>query len=197
MKRKDKGSEKPATETTGEMHTDKTIGIEVEVGAEANTAEQASTIEKLKKQLDEKTQQSDENYDRFLRMQAEFDNFRKRTAKEREELYILSLEKIVTELLPIVDNMERAISIFKSNCLDSSYIEGVDMIQKQLLVILEKSGLKEINALGMDFDPNMHHAVMQVAGDAEEENKVKEVLQKGYFLGSKVIRPVMVQVISN
>jgi molecular chaperone GrpE len=197
MKRKDKGSEKPDTEATGEMHTDKTMGIEVEVAEDANTAEQTSIVESLEKQLAEKTQQCDANYDRFLRMQAEFDNFRKRTAKEREDLYIMSLEKIVTELLPIVDNMDRAISTFKSNSLDNSYIEGVDMIQKQLLAILEKSGLKEIDAMGMDFDPNMHHAVMQVAGDAEEENKVKEVLQKGYFLGSKVIRPAMVQVVSN
>lgn len=197
MKRKDKESEKAAAEATGEMHTDKTMGIEVEVAEDANTAEQTSTIENLGKQLEEKTQQCDANYDRFLRMQAEFDNFRKRTAKEREDLYIMSLEKIVTELLPIVDNMERAICIFKSNSLDSSYVEGVDMIQKQLLATLEKNGLKEIDAMGMDFDPNMHHAVMQVAGDAEEENKVKEVLQKGYFLGSKVIRPAMVQVVSN
>ena len=197
MKHKDKKEEKPATEATSEMHTDKTMGIEVEVAEDANTAEQTSAIEKLNKQLEEKTQQCDENYDRFVRMQAEFDNFRKRTAKEREDLYIMSLEKIVTELLPIVDNMERAISIFKSSSLDSSYIEGVDMIQKQLLAILEKNGLKEISALGMDFDPNLHHAVMQVEGDEKEENKVKEVLQKGYFLGSKVIRPVMVQVVSN
>ncbi len=93
--------------------------------------------------------------------------------------------------------MERAIGALKSNGLDSSYIEGVDMIQKQLFTILEKNGLKEIEALGADFDPNMHHAVMQVAGDAEDENKVKDVLQKGYFLGSKVIRPAMVQVIVN
>jgi molecular chaperone GrpE len=179
------------------MHTDKTIGIEVEMPEEAGTTEQAPEMEQLKKQLEEKTQQCDENYNKFLRMQAEFDNFRKRTAKEREELYITSLEKIVTELLPIVDNMERAIGAFKSNGLDSSYIDGVDMIQKQLFAILEKNGLKEIEALGMDFDPNMHHAVMQVSGDAEEENKVKDVLQKGYFLGSKVIRPAMVQVVVN
>jgi molecular chaperone GrpE len=197
MKRKDKVEEKPATEATGEMYTDKTTGIEVDIADHASADEQASAVDKLKKQVEEKTKQSDENYDKFLRMQAEFDNFRKRTAKEREDLYLMSLEKIITELLPIVDNMERAISIFKSNGLESSYIEGVDMIQKQLLAILEKNGLKEINALGMDFDPNLHHAVMQVAGKVEEENKVKEVLQKGYFLGSKVIRPVMVQVVSN
>jgi molecular chaperone GrpE len=197
MKRKDKAEEKPVAEAAAEMYTDKTMGIEVEVAEDANTADQASEIEMLKKQLEEKTQKSDENYDRFLRMQAEFDNFRKRTIKEREDLYILSLEKIVTELLPVVDNMDRALSIFRSNNLDSSYIEGVDMIQKQLFATLEKNGLKEIDALGTEFDPNIHHAVMQVAGDPEEENKVKEVLQKGYFLGSKVIRPVMVKVVSN
>ncbi|MDF2531661.1 MAG: grpE [Clostridia bacterium] len=197
MKHKDKVEKKSADEAAEEMHTDKTIGIEVEMPEEAGTTEQAPEMEQLKKQLEEKTQQCDENYNKFLRMQAEFDNFRKRTAKEREELYITSLEKIVTELLPIVDNMERAIGAFKSNGLDSSYIDGVDMIQKQLFAILEKNGLKEIEALGMDFDPNMHHAVMQVSGDAEEENKVKDVLQKGYFLGSKVIRPAMVQVVVN
>ena len=197
MKHKDKVEKKSAAEAAEETYTDKTMGIEVEVPEDANTAEQALEAEQLKKQLEEKTQQCDENYNKFVRMQAEFDNFRKRTAKEREELYIASLEKIVTELLPIVDNMERAIGALKSNGLDSSYIEGVDMIQKQLFTILEKNGLKEIEALGADFDPNMHHAVMQVAGDAEDENKVKDVLQKGYFLGSKVIRPAMVQVIVN
>ena len=197
MKRKDKTEEKSTAETSAEMYTDKTMGIEVEVEEDKNTAEQASEIEMLKKQLEEKAQKSDENYDRFLRMQAEFDNFRKRTIKEREDMYIMSLEKIVTQLLPIVDNMERALNIFKTSNLDNSYIDGVDMIQNQLLSILEKNGLKEIEAIGMDFDPNLHHAVMQVEGDADEENKVKEVLQKGYFLGSKVIRPVMVKVVSN
>lgn len=197
MKRKDKTVEKPTTEATSEMYVDKTTGIEVEIAEDVNNADQNSEIEKLKKQLAEKTQQCDENYDRFVRMQAEFDNFRKRTIKEREDMYIMSLEKIVTQLLPIVDNMERALNIFKASNLDNSYIDGVDMIQNQLLSILEKNGLKEIEAMGMDFDPNLHHAVMQVEGDAEEENKVKEVLQKGYFLGSKVIRPTMVQVVSN
>lgn len=197
MKRKDKTEEKSTAEATAEMYTDKTMGIEVEIPEDTNTAEQASEIEMLKKQLEEKTQKSEENYDKFLRMQAEFDNFRKRTIKEREDMHIMSLEKIVTQLLPIVDNMERALNIFKASNLDNSYIDGVDMIQNQLLSLLEKNGLKEIEAMNMDFDPNVHHAVMQVEGDPEEENKVKEVLQKGYFLGSKVIRPAMVKVVSN
>lgn len=197
MKHKDKSEKTSAHDAAEEIHTDKTMGVEVEMPEVEKAAGQSSEVEQLKKQLEEKTQQCDENYNKFVRMQAEFDNFRKRTVKEREELYFTSLEKIVTELLPIVDNMERAIGSFKSNGLDSSYVDGVDMIQKQLLTILEKNGLKEIEAKGAEFDPNLHHAVMQVEGDAEDENKVKEVLQKGYFLGAKVIRPAMVQVVVN
>lgn len=194
MKHKDKVENASAAETAEEIHTDKVMGIEVEM-PEEKAAEQNSEIEQLKKQLEEKTQQCDDNYNKFVRMQADFENYKRRTSKEKEELYFTSLEKIVTELLPIVDNMERAIGSFKSSGLDAVYIEGVDMIQKQLSAVLEKNGLKEIEALGMEFDPNIHHAVMQVEGEANEENMVKDVLQKGYFLGSKVIRPAMVQVI--
>ncbi|MDF2839260.1 MAG: grpE [Clostridia bacterium] len=195
MKQKGK-VEKASAEAAEELHIDKTMGVEVETPVGGNSEEDTEVLQ-LKKQLEEKTQQVDENYNRLLRMQAEFDNFRKRTIKEKEELYVLSLEKVVTELLPIVDNMERAIAAFKKNGLENSYVDGVDMIQKQLFAVLEKNGLKEIEALGMEFDPNLHHAVMQVEGSCEEVNKVKEVLQKGYFLGSKVIRPAMVQVVSN
>lgn len=190
MKNKDKKEKTSAIEAE-EVQVDKTLGIEVELekpeAAEQNS-EQAPEMELLKKQLDE-------SQNRYIRMQADFDNYKKRTAKEKEEFYFLSLEKIVKEILPIVDNMERAVESFKKNGLDSSYVDGVDMIQKQLFAILEKNGLKEIDAMGMDFDPNIHHAVMQVEGDAAEENKVKAVLQKGYYLGSRVIRPAMVQVV--
>lgn len=196
MKHKNK-VEKSSAEAAEELHIDKTMGVEVEMPTEGQEAEEAAGIQQLKKQLEEKTQLSDENFNKFLRMQAEFDNFRKRTIKEKEELYITSLERIVTELLPIVDNMERAIASFKCSGLENVYLDGVDMIKKQLVTVLEKNGLKEIEALGMEFDPNVHHAVMQVEGSCEDENKVKEVLQKGYFLGSKVIRPAMVQVVVN
>lgn len=196
MKQKEKKTKDEVVEAE-EIIMDKTTGVQTEMPEELKSDETISDAESLKKQLQEKTQESEENYNRFLRMQAEFDNFRKRTAKEREELYYTSLEKVVAELLPIVDNMERAIASFRSNGLDSSYVDGVDMIQKQLFAVLEKNGLKEIEAEGMDFDPNLHHAVMQVEGEAAEENKVKAVLQKGYFLGSKVIRPAIVQVVVN
>jgi molecular chaperone GrpE len=195
MKRKEEKKKASAEETSEELHRDKAVGIEAN---EAEAApEQAFEAADLKKQLENKSQEAQENFNKFLRMQAEFDNYKKRTAREKEELYITSLEKVMKELLPIVDNMERALASFRTTGLDSSYADGVDMIQKQLFSVLEKNGLKEIQAEGQDFDPNIHHAVMQVEGTKEEENKVKAVLQKGYYLGSRVIRPAMVQVVGN
>lgn len=218
MKHRDNKEKNSAALASEDILEDKTMGIEVEMPESEKDSEEDSDFKELKKklketsklldentrllnekaeQLEEKTKQCDENYSRFLRMQADFDNFKKRTAREREELFFTSLESIVKDILPIIDNMERAIDSFKSSGLENTYIDGVAMIQNQLFAVLEKNGLKEIEALGMDFDPNLHHAVMQVQGEAEEQNKVKQVFQKGYFLGSKVIRPAMVQVVVN
>jgi molecular chaperone GrpE len=115
-------------------------------------------------------------------------------AKERDDMYASALETIVGQLLPVVDNMERASAAFKNDKLDEKYISGVEMVCKQLIDVLEKNGVKEIEALGKEFDPNIHHAVMQEPGEEDEENKVKEVFQKGYTLGNKVIRPTLVKV---
>lgn len=197
MKRKDNKEKDTAPEAV-EMHMDKAAGIDVELSEEeATPAEPAAETDKLKSQLEEKTKQCEENYNKFLRMQADFENYKKRVTREREELYFTSLERVITDVLPIIDNMERAIAAFKKDNLDNNYVDGVDMIYKQLFAVLEKNGLKEIEAVGQEFNPNLHHAVMQVQGTADEENKIKEVLQKGYFLGSKVIRPAMVQVVVN
>ncbi len=201
MKRKE-NKEKDTAPETAEIHMDKTTGVDVEISEEEATStetfiEADTEVDTLKSQLEEKTKQCEENYNKFLRMQADFDNYKKRMIREREELYFTSLERVITDVLPIIDNMERAITAFIKDNLDNNYVDGVDMIYKQLLAVLEKNGLKEIEAAGQEFDPNLHHAVMQVAGTAEEENKIKEVLQKGYFLGSKVIRPAMVQVVVN
>lgn len=197
MKRKDNKEKDTAPEAV-EMHMDKAAGIDVELSEEeATPTEPAAETDKLKSQLEEKTKQCEENYNKFLRMQADFENYKKRVTREREELYFTSLERVITDVLPIIDNMERAIAAFKKDNLDNNYVDGVDMIYKQLFAVLEKNGLKEIEAVGQEFNPNLHHAVMQVQGTADEENKIKEVLQKGYFLGSKVIRPAMVQVVVN
>jgi len=146
------------------------------------------------KEIAELKKQSEENYNRLLRMQADFDNYKKRVARERDDMFNNAVETIAQQLLPVVDNMERAADAFRKDRLDEKYISGVEMVCKQLIEVLEKNGIKEIEALDKEFDPNIHHAVMQVPGEAEDENKVKEVFQKGYSLGNRVIRPTLVKV---
>lgn len=132
--------------------------------------------------------------DRLLRLQADFDNYRKRVAKEREEVYSFALEEIMIQLLSVIDNFERALDSFKAGDLDKKYVEGLEMVYKNFIEILNKNGLSEIKAINCTFDPNFHHAVMQMEAEEKDENLVKEVFQKGYTLNSKVIRPSMVKV---
>ncbi len=132
--------------------------------------------------------------DRLLRLQADFDNYRKRNAKEREEVYSYALEDVMVQLLPVIDNFERALDSFKAGDLDEKYVEGLEMVYKNFIETLNKNGLAEIKAINCTFDPNFHHAVMQTEAEDGDENLVKEVFQKGYTLNSKVIRPSMVKV---
>lgn len=132
--------------------------------------------------------------DRLLRLQADFDNYRKRNAKEREEVYSYALEDVMVQLLPVIDNFERALDSFKAGDLDEKYVEGLEMVYKNFIETLNKNGLAEIKAINCTFDPNFHHAVMQMESEEKDENLVKEVFQKGYTLNSKVIRPSMVKV---
>jgi molecular chaperone GrpE len=154
-----------------------------------------NTSERLEKEVLELKKQSEESNNRLLRMQADFDNYKKRVARERDDMFNNALETIAQQLLPVIDNMERAADAFKKDQLDEKYINGVEMVCKQLVDVLEKNGIKEIEALDTEFDPNIHHAVMQVCGeDDDDENKVKEVFQKGYILGNKIIRPTLCKV---
>ncbi|MEA4847429.1 MAG: nucleotide exchange factor GrpE [Clostridiaceae bacterium] len=146
------------------------------------------------KEILELKKQSEDYYNRLLRMQADFENYKKRVAREREDMYNSALETIAAQLLPVVDNMERAVDSFRKDQLNEEYICGVEMVCNQVIEILGRNGIKEIEALDKDFDPNLHHAVMREPGEDEEENKVKEVFQKGYILGNKVIRPALVKV---
>ncbi|MBE6849947.1 MAG: nucleotide exchange factor GrpE [Ruminococcus sp.] len=133
-----------------------------------------------------------EQKEQYLRLFAEFDNFRKRTAKEKLETYGDATAKTVEQLLPVVDNFERAID---APCTDAQYKEGMEMIFSQLKATLEKLGVTEIEALGAEFDPNIHQAIKQAEADEEfAENTVCEVFQKGYKLKERLIRPAMVAV---
>lgn len=141
-----------------------------------------------------KKAEAEENGDvKYLRLMAEFQNYKKRVAKEKSDIHSYANEKIVTELLEVLDNFERALAADNSTDVEG-YTQGMKLIFDQLLGVLTKSGLVEVKALGEEFDPSMHNAVMTADSDEYDSNKVCSVLQKGYTLNGKVIRPSMVTV---
>lgn len=129
----------------------------------------------------------------MLRIQAEYDNFKKRTQKERIAERKYKAQDLANELLPVMDNFERALQV-ESTEETKSIIEGISMVYNQLKEALKSQGVEEIEAEGNPFDPNLHHAVMQVEDEEQESNIVVEELQKGYILNDRVIRPAMVKV---
>ena len=170
--------------------------------------EQEETDEETTEDLTEETADADEDSEvsaaesaeeaieaereRYLRLYAEFDNFRKRTAKEKLEAYGEATARCIEQLLPVVDNFERAM---EAPCSDAQYQSGMEMIFGQIRIFLEKLGVTEIDALGAEFDPNIHNAIKQAEATEEyPEGTVCEVFQKGYMLKDKMIRPAMVAV---
>lgn len=165
-------------EETAETETEESAG-------EDNATEESEAQEEIKKETEE-----DESA-RYMRLMADFQNYKRRVEKEKSDIYAYANEKIVTELLTVLDNFERALD---HECNDQGFKEGMDMIFKQLFDALEKSGLAEIPALGENFDPSFHNAVMTEDTVEYESGKVSGVMQKGYTLNGKVIRPTMVRV---
>jgi len=123
--------------------------------------------------------------DKYLRLAAEYDNFRKRSAKEREKTYTDARADVISKLLPVYDNVERAL---KMECSDDSYYKGVEMIMTQLTNMLDRLGVKEIPAVGQPFDPNLHNAVMSIEIPELGENMVADEIHKGFTLGDRIIR---------
>lgn len=165
---------------------------EIKEEAEADEAE-GSEEEKKQEKADEKQVSEEDGDARYLRLMADFQNYKKRVEKEKKDLYSYANEKLITELLDVLDNFERALGQEESG---DGFKQGMEMIFKQLGNVLEKAGLAEIAALGEDFDPNVHNAVMTEETEEYESGKVSGVLQKGYTLNGKVIRPSMVKVVS-
>ena len=147
-------------------------------------------IAELKEALAGKENEISELNDKYLRLYAEYDNFRRRSAKEREAIYFDAKSDAVKNILPILDNMERATAFTEADKI----LEGMNLILKSFNENLSKMEVKEIEALGKTFDPNIHYAVMHVEDEAYGESEVVEVLQKGYICGDKVIRYAMVKV---
>ena len=132
-----------------------------------------------------------EQEDKYLRLLAEYDNYRKRSQKEKENAWTTAKADAVKEFLPVFDNLERAL---KQETADEAYAKGVEMIMTQFRTTLEKLGVTEIPALGLTFDPNLHNAVMHVDDESLGENTVAEVFQTGFQIGDKIIRHAMVKV---
>lgn len=157
---------------------------EQEVEQTTQKDENTQKIESLEKQVEQMKELAQ-------RTQAEFMNYKKRIAKEKQDLTVFANEKIIMEMLSVVDNFQRALDSEMDK--ETGFYQGVDLIKKELESVLARNGLEEIEAINQPFDPNYHHAVMQIETE-DEPNTVVEVLQKGYKLKEKVIRPVMVKV---
>ena len=166
---------------------------EEEAAAEAEEATEESKEKKsfFKKKKDKKDEQIEELTDRLKRSMAEFDNYRKRTEKEKASMYVIGAKDIVEKMLPVVDNFERGLAQAAEG---DAFAEGMKMIYKQLMTTLDGLGVKPIEAVGKEFDPNFHNAVMHVEDETVGDNIVVEELQKGYTYKDFVIRYSMVKV---
>jgi molecular chaperone GrpE len=138
--------------------------------------------------------QRDDYYDRLLRKTAEFDNYRKRTERERIQLSEAAAADLIADLLPLVDDLERAMNADPGSEGAAAIRRGVELIQQQLLETLRKRGVKPIQALGEDFDPNFHQAVSHEAAEGRRDGEVIEEFRRGYMLGDRLLRPAMVKV---
>ena len=181
-------------EAAAEESFDDAAGEEKSTRGEKKKLKKAEAeILELKKQLETKTAELAEANDKYLRLCAEYDNFRKRSAKEREGIYTDAYCDAVSEILPVLDNLDRAAQYGEAD-KESPMAKGVELTLKSFVETLGKMGVHEIEALGKQFDPNIHNAVMHVDDESLGENEVAEVFMKGYAKGDKVIRHSMVKV---
>ncbi len=171
-------------------------GTEMADAADAGTTEE-STKEKaklFKKKKDPKDEKIEELSDKLLRQMAEFDNFRKRTEKEKSAMYEIGAKDIIEKLLPVVDNFERGFSAVAEEDKEDAFVTGMEMVYKQLMTMLETVGVKPIEAVGQEFNPDLHNAVMHVEDEEVGDNIIVEEFQKGYTYRDSVVRYSMVKV---
>ena len=178
-----------ATENTAEAETS---------DEEADDADPADKDEKKglfkKKKKDKKDEQIEELNDRLKRQMAEFENFRKRTEKEKTQMFDMGAKTIIEKILPVVDNFERGLAAVSEDQKDDPFITGMDKIYKQMMAELDAVGVKPIDCIGQEFNPDFHNAVMQVENDELESGTVAQELQKGYMYKETVVRHSMVKV---
>ena len=199
MSQKEKEVKQSAAEVENENleteHTEADNG-ETSAGTENQEAETRKNEAKEAKDAkkDPKDAQIEELQDRLKRQMAEFDNFRKRTEKEKAAMYEIGAKDIIEKILPVLDNFERGLAAVPEDEKGSSFAEGIEKIYKQFVKTLEDAGVESIEAVGKQFDPNLHNAVMHVEDEKYGENEIAMELQKGYKYRGSVVRHSMVQV---
>ena len=198
MSQKEKEVKQSAAEVENENleteHTEADNG-ETSAGTENQEAETRENEAKEAKDAkkDPKDAQIEELQDRLKRQMAEFDNFRKRTEKEKAAMYEIGAKDIIEKILPVLDNFERGLAAVPEDEKGSSFAEGIEKIYKQFVKTLEDAGVETIEAVGQQFDPNLHNAVMHVEDEKYGENEIAMELQKGYKYRGSVVRHSMVQ----
>ena len=190
MKEKELEKEKQETEASEEKEAKAS-----ETDKETEKSEDAGKKEKApEKKKDPKDEKIDELNDKLRRSMAEFDNYRKRTDKEKSAMYEIGAKDVIEKILPIVDNFERGLNTIPEDAKGTAFAEGMEKIYKQFVKTLDDLGVKPIEAVGKPFDPNFHNAVMHVEDEKLGENVVAAELQKGYTYKESIVRHSMVQV---
>ena len=177
---------------------EKKIKIETVEAAEPenDAAPPQDEISALKDELAAREKEAKENYDRYLRVAAELDNYRKRAARERADIIKYGKEDLIKDILPFLDSLDRALE-HKDAADAQAFREGVALIQEQLLCCLKKHGVERIESVGAEFDPNVHEALMQMESPDHEDNQVVSEMEKGYLLNGRLVRPSRVCVCKN
>ena len=188
--------EEAKEETNGEESGEVKDEATAEETKEDKEADDKEKKKIFKKKKDKRDEQIEALTDQVKRQMAEFDNFRKRTEKEKSSMYEMGARSVVEKILPVIDNFERGLDTVPEDEKDSPFTEGMRMIYKQLMTELENIGVKPIEALGTEFNPDFHNAVMQVESEEYESGMVAQELQKGYMYRDSVVRHSMVAVVS-
>ena len=187
-----------AVEEIVEEVTEEPVDDAEELGEESETAAEKSEGGKKvfgrKQKKDKKDEKIEELTDKLTRQMAEFDNFRKRTEKEKSAMYEIGAKDIIEKILPIIDNFERAFRTVAEEDKEDAFVTGMEMIYKQILTTLEGVGVKPIEAVGQEFNPDFHNAVMHIEDEEVGENVIVEEFQKGYTYRDSVVRYSMVKV---
>ena len=181
-------------EETVETTSEKAEEATSEVKTEETEKPAKEKSKKSKKKKDEKEEKIAELSDKLLRQMAEFDNFRKRTEKEKAAMYEIGAKAVIEKLLPVIDNFERGFMTVAEEDKEDAFVTGMEMVYKQLITMLESIDVKPIEAVGKEFNPDLHNAVMHVDDDSVGENIVVEEFQKGYTYRDSVVRYSMVKV---